>query len=216
MSEHYFAAEPASQLTRVPVTAQVWGHRLDLVSASGVFSTGRLDLGTSVLFRSTEPPDTGTIYLDLGCGYGVVACALARARPQATVWAVDVNERALQLTRENARRTGVADRVRVGTPDAVPDDVVFDQIWSTPPIRVGKPALHALLLQWLARLAPGGSGGSGGSGGAGGSGGSGGVANLVVGKNLGADSLQRWLREQGYDAERLASAKGFRVLRVTR
>jgi len=204
VSEHYFAADPTSQPTRVPVTALVWGHRLDLVSASGVFSTGRLDLGTAVLFRSTEPPQAGTTYLDLGCGYGVVACALAKARPEATVWAVDVNERALQLTRESARRSGVADRVRVGTPDSVPDDVVFDQIWSNPPIRVGKPALHALLQQWLSRLAARDSEGSGG------------VAHLVVGKNLGADSLQRWLREQGYEAERVASAKGFRVLRVRR
>jgi 16S rRNA (guanine1207-N2)-methyltransferase len=198
VSEHYFAADPTSPLTRVPVAAQVWGHRLDLVSATGVFSTGRLDLGTAVLFRSTEPPDTGTTYLDLGCGYGVIACALALARPDATVWAVDVNERALQLTAENARRCGVADRVRVCPPDAVPDDVAFDQIWSNPPIRVGKPALHLLLQRWLSRLAPDG------------------VANLVVGRNLGADSLQRWLREQGHEAERLASAKGFRVLRVTR
>jgi 16S rRNA (guanine1207-N2)-methyltransferase len=198
VSEHYFAADPTSPLTRVPVTARVWGHRLDLVSASGVFSTGRLDLGTAVLFRSTEPPVTGTTYLDLGCGYGVIACALALARREATVWAVDVNERALQLTAENARRAGVADRVRVGTPDDVPADLVLDQIWSNPPIRVGKPALHALLQRWLSRLAPGG------------------VASLVVGRNLGADSLQRWLREQGHQTERVASAKGFRVLRVTR
>jgi 16S rRNA (guanine1207-N2)-methyltransferase len=197
VNEHYFAAEPASRLTRVPVAADVWGHRLDLVSASGVFAAGRVDVGTAVLFRSTAPPSTGTTYLDLGCGYGLVACALAVANPAATVWAVDVNERALRLTAENARRAGVADRVRVCTPDTVPDDVRLDQIWSNPPIRVGKPALHALLEHWLSRLAPGGA------------------ATLVVGRNLGADSLQRWLREQGHDTERLASAKGFRVLRVT-
>jgi 16S rRNA (guanine1207-N2)-methyltransferase len=198
VSEHYFSAEPASAMTRVPVTADVWGHRLDLVSASGVFSTGRLDIGTAVLFRSTDPPDTGTTYLDLGCGYGVVACGLAVARPEATVWAVDVNERALALTRENAARVGAADRVRAVTPEAVPADVRFDQIWSNPPIRIGKQALHDVLLHWLARLAPDGQ------------------ASLVVGKNLGADSLQRWLREQGYGCDRLASAKGFRVLRVAR
>jgi 16S rRNA (guanine1207-N2)-methyltransferase len=196
MNEHYFAAEPSSELTRVPVSALVWGHRLDLVSASGVFSAGRVDPGTAVLFRSTAPPATGTTYLDLGCGYGLIACALAVARPQATVWAVDVNERALRLAAENAERAGVGDRVKVGTPDAVPSDVVLDQIWSNPPIRVGKTALHALLLHWLPRLAPDG------------------VAHLVVGKNLGADSLQRWLREQGHATERVASAKGFRVLAV--
>jgi 16S rRNA (guanine1207-N2)-methyltransferase len=196
VSDHYFAAEPSSRLTRVPVTADVWGHRLDLVSASGVFSAGRVDLGTAVLFRSTEPPTTGTTYLDLGCGYGLIACALAVARPVATVWAVDVNERALALTAENAARVGAEERVRAAAPDAVPADVRFDEIWSNPPIRIGKPALHALLLQWLPRLAPGGR------------------ARLVVGRNLGADSLQRWLREAGYGCERVASAKGFRVLQV--
>jgi 16S rRNA (guanine1207-N2)-methyltransferase len=194
VSEHYFAAEPSSALTRVPVTAQVWGQRLDLVSASGVFSAGRVDPGTAVLFRSTDPPATGTTYLDLGCGYGLVACALAVANPKATVWAVDVNARALALTAENAERVGVAARVRACQPGEVPDDLVLDQIWSNPPIRVGKQALHALLLQWLPRLTPAGA------------------ATLVVGKNLGADSLQRWLREQGYRCERIASAKGFRVL----
>jgi 16S rRNA (guanine1207-N2)-methyltransferase len=196
VNEHYFAAEPAAPLTRVPVSAHVWGHRLDLVSASGVFAAGRVDVGTAVLFRSTEPPAAGTTFLDLGCGYGLIACALASARPEATVWAVDVNQRALRLTAENAGRVGAPDRVQASLPDAVPADVVFDQIWSNPPVRVGKPALHALLLHWLPRLAPDGT------------------ATLVVGRNLGADSLQRWLRDQGYACDRLASAKGFRVLRV--
>jgi 16S rRNA G1207 methylase RsmC len=163
-----------------------------------VFAQGRLDTGTAVLFREAEPPSTGSVFLDLGCGYGAIALALASARPDATVWAVDVNQRALLLARENAVSLGVADRVRVTEPDAVPADLRPDEIWSNPPIRIGKPALHALLLDWLPRLAPGGR------------------AVLVVGKNLGADSLQRWLEEQGFPTTRLASAKGFRVLEVRR
>jgi 16S rRNA G1207 methylase RsmC len=114
------------------------------------------------------------------------------------VWAVDVNERALELTRRNADALGVGERVQVATPDAVPAGVCFDGIWSNPPIRVGKPELHAMLLRWFARLTPDGE------------------AVMVVGKNLGADSLQRWLSEQGYPTERLSSAKTFRVLRSTR
>lgn len=194
--EHYFTADPTVPFTRAPVTAAVWGHELRLVSGSGVFAQGRLDIGTAVLFRETEPPASGTRFLDLGCGYGVIATALALTRPDARVWAVDVNERALLLARENAAAYDVADRVEAVVPDEVPDDVEFDEIWSNPPIRIGKEALHALLLRWLPRLAPGGR------------------AVLVVGKNLGADSLQRWLGEQGYPTTRLASAKGFRVLEV--
>ena len=188
---------PAAPFTREPLTASVWGRDLALVSGSGVFSRGHLDTGTAVLFRETEPPGAGATFLDLGCGYGVVAAALATARPDAEVWAVDVNERALLLTRENAASLGL-DGVRAALPDDVPEDVVFDEIWSNPPVRIGKAALHDLLLQWLPRLGPGGR------------------AVLVVGKNLGADSLQRWLGDQGWPTTRLASAKGFRVLEVRR
>jgi 16S rRNA G1207 methylase RsmC len=195
VSDHYFSASPSSGLRTAPVRATVWGHALDLASASGVFARGRLDLGTSVLFRSVEPPAGGTL-LDLGCGYGVIGVALAVAAPPATVWAVDVNERALQLTVENARRAGVADRVHACLPQDVDAQVRFDEIWSNPPIRIGKPALHELLLTWLVRLQPTGR------------------AVLVVGRNLGADSLQDWLGSQEYLCERLASAKGFRVLEV--
>jgi 16S rRNA G1207 methylase RsmC len=111
---------------------------------------------------------------------------------------VDVNERAVLLANENAASLGVADRFRAVTPDAVAADATYDEIWSNPPIRIGKEALHGLLLTWLPRLAPGGR------------------AVMVVGKNLGADSLQRWLGEQGYPTARLASAKGFRVLETRR
>ena len=198
MSDHYFSADPDSQERRQPVTATVWGHELNLQSSSGVFAAGRLDVGTAVLFRETKAPSRDGTYLDLGCGYGVIACALATAVPAADVWGVDVNERALRLCADNAAALGLADRVRAVAPDDVPDEVRFDEIWSNPPIRIGKPALHDLLLTWLPRLAPDGR------------------AVLVVGKNLGADSLQRWLVEQGYPCERLASAKGFRVLEARR
>ncbi len=198
MGEHYFSADPGSDEIRQPVKVSVWGHHLQLVSASGVFARGRLDRGTAVLLREAGPPvSTGTL-LDLGCGYGVIACALATAQPTATVWAVDVNERALRLCADNATSLRLGDRVRPALPDDVPAGLQFDEIWSNPPIRIGKQALHALLLTWLPRLAPSGR------------------AVLVVGKNLGADSLQRWICDEGYGCERLASAKGFRILEVRR
>ena len=192
MAEHYFSADPSVPFTRAPVRARVWGHDLELESGSGVFAQGRLDIGTSVLLRETEPPGPGR-YLDLGCGYGVIGLAIAVAQAGATVDAVDVNERALLLATDNAASLGVADRYTAATPDRLPP-ASYDEIWSNPPIRIGKQALHALLLTWLPRLAPGGR------------------AVMVVGKNLGADSLATWLGEQGYPTTRLASAKGFRVL----
>lgn len=196
MADQYFSAQPSSDDVRRVVAARMWGRDYELATASGVFSRDRLDLGTSVLLREVEPPVAGGTYLDLGCGYGPIACALATECPDALVWAVDVNRRALELTGENATRLKVADRVRPALPEDVPADVRFDQIWSNPAIRIGKPGLHRMLLAWLPRLTPDG------------------VAWLVVGKNLGADSLQRWLAGQGFECTREASAKGFRVLRV--
>ena len=197
MDDHYFSADPTVAFKRVPVVAEVWGHDLALTSGSGVFAVGRLDVGTAVLFRETEPP-TARTYLDLGCGYGMIGLAVATAVPGAVVTGVDVNERALLLANENAAALGLADRFTALLPDAVPAEATYDEIWSNPPIRIGKDALHALLLTWLPRLAPGGR------------------AVRVVGKNLGADSLQRWLGERGYPTERLSSAKGFRVLETRR
>lgn len=198
MSEdHYFSADPSVAFQRAEVRASVWGHDLDLVSGSGVFAQGRVDIGTSVLFRETEVP-SGPRILDLGCGYGVIGLACAVAVPAAVVTAVDVNQRAVLLANENAASLGVTDRFTASLPEQVPADATFDEIWSNPPIRIGKAALHELLLAWLPRLAPEGR------------------AVMVVGKNLGADSLQRWLGEQGFPTERLASAKGFRVLETRR
>jgi 16S rRNA G1207 methylase RsmC len=201
MSEdHYFSADPSVPFSREPFWCEVWGRRLDLVSGSGVYSRGRLDGGTAVLFRETEPPGPGWV-LDLGTGYGVIGLGIAAAwrahgvPPEAgQVTGVEVNQRALLLARENAVALGLQDRYRAVAPDDVPDEVRFDELWSNPPIRIGKQALHALLLHWFARLRPDGR------------------AVMVVGKNLGGDSLQSWLTDQGYPTTRLASAKGFRVL----
>lgn len=195
--QHYFSAQPAAPAVPRTVRLVVDGRAVRLRSASGVFSADRVDPGTKVLLEHAPPPPPAGTLLDLGCGYGPVTCSLAIRAPGATVWAVDVNARARELTIANAAELGLVG-VRVAAPDDVPDDVRFDGIWSNPSIRVGKTALHAMLTRWLARLADGGA------------------ARLVVARNLGSDSLQRWLVEQGYPCRRVSSVRGYRVLRVTR
>lgn len=198
-ADHYFAISPrsANRPTRVEFTAA--GREFHLTADAGVFSSGRLDPGTEVLLHKVVPPapETSGALLDLGCGYGPIACFLASAAPRAVVYAVDVNSRALDLARANAEALGVADRVVAVAPDGVPDGLQFRQIWSNPPIRIGKAQLHTLLRRWLPRLIPDG------------------MAWLVVARNLGADSLQTWLTEQGWTVARHASQRGFRVLRVS-
>jgi 16S rRNA G1207 methylase RsmC len=197
MSEHYFTDRPAAAHRPRIVRFRMDGRNYALRSDAGVFSADRLDPGTTVLLREAPAP-VGDTLLDLGCGYGPLTCVLADRAPSATVWAVDTNARARDLTARNAAERAIAGRVRVCTPDEVPADLRLDEIWSNPPIRIGKPAVHLLLRQWLPRLVPAGQ------------------AWLVVARNLGADSLQRWLVAEGWECRRHASSKGYRVLRVQR
>lgn len=202
--DHYFTARPASSDERRTLTVRLAGRDVEVETAGGVFSPGRVDLGTQVLLRTVpDLPAGASDVLDLGCGWGPVALTMAlEARdtaPGARVWAVDVNERSRELTRENADRLGLGN-VRVAAPEDVPERVRFAEIRSNPPIRVGKSVLHGILHDWLPRLAPGGS------------------AYLVVAKHLGADSLQRWIAAEfpALDVDRVARDKGFHVIRAAR
>jgi 16S rRNA (guanine1207-N2)-methyltransferase len=195
--QHYFAARPAAAHRPGLVRVVLPDLYLELATDSGMFSPGRLDPGTRLLLQEGPlPPPSGDL-LDLGCGYGPIACTLAARAPGATVWAVDVNERALALAAANAASAGLSN-VRCVPPD--PDQIParLAGIWSNPPVRIGKGPLHAMLLLWLPRLAPGAA------------------ATLVMGRNLGADSLHAWLeKEQGWPVTRLSARSGYRLLRVT-
>lgn len=198
-TDHYFTAEPATPEERRTIEVTLEGRRVALTTARGVYSPDRLDPGTAVLLAGAPDPSPTGDLLDIGCGWGPISITLALRSPEARVWGVDVNRRALDLARGNARAAGV-DNVTFCEPDEVPDDLRFATIWSNPPIHVGKPALHALLERWLPRLSDDG------------------VAHLVVQKHLGSDSLQKWLNAQdwGLVCTRLSSAKAFRVLEVRR
>jgi 16S rRNA (guanine1207-N2)-methyltransferase len=193
---HYFSEQPGTRSDEREITVDLVEPPLTLRTDRGVFSHGRLDGGTELLLRGAPQPPAAGVFCDLGCGAGAIALTLARRSPAAHVVAVDVNERARALCAANAARNGLSN-VSVAAPDEVDPSLRFDLVWSNPPIRIGKPALHALLLDWLGRLTPAGS------------------AVLVVQKHLGADSLQRWLGERGFPTERLASSKGYRLLRST-
>jgi 16S rRNA G1207 methylase RsmC len=198
-SSHYFDADP-DELTRLgstprEVTWTTHGITLTATSDRGVFSYGSLDRGTEVLLSLVPSPPSDGVFLDLGCGWGSIATTLASLSPSSEVWALDVNPRARDLTSDNANRLDLTN-IHVAGPDDVPTGLTFDLIWSNPPIRIGKEALHDLLRQWLCRLSPEGD------------------AYLVVQKHLGSDSLAAWMIDQGWRVDRIGSKKGFRVLRV--
>ena len=193
----YFNEDPEVPSARKRIDVSLPDGSFSIETDTGVFSHGRVDSGTKVLLMEAPAlPASGNV-LDLGCGAGPIAMTMARRSPESSVWAVDVNERARQLTRDNASALGLTN-VTVASPDEVPDSVIFDVIWSNPPIKVGKQELHDLLNRWLARLSPDG------------------YAVFVVNKNLGSDSLAKWLTELGWTVKRISSRQGFRVLTVKR
>ena len=195
---HYFDDDPETPSSPHPVEISLPDLSMVLTADRGVFSADRLDVGTKLLLHEAPSLADATSVLDIGCGWGPITCVAARRAPRAAVWAIDVNRRARDLTAANAEAAGVGDRVTVAAPDEVPDDVTFDRILTNPPIRVGKAALHDLLLRWLPRLTPDG------------------VAHLVVQKHLGSDSLAKWLDREGLPTTRLASRAGYRILEVRR
>jgi 16S rRNA (guanine1207-N2)-methyltransferase len=197
MGDHYFSAVPSAPSKPVTIELRLLDMELDLLADRGVFSGGRVDPGTLVLLKEAPPPPNAGDLLDLGCGYGPIACALARRSPAARVWAIDVNSRALELTAANAAANGLAN-VSVVLPRDVPASIVFSSIWSNPPVRVGKEALHDLLSTWLRRMGRDAS------------------AWLVVNRHLGSDSLAGWLEGGGWAVRRQASKSGYRVLQVQR
>ena len=197
---HYFASSPEGPLVTREITVNLNGNKTQVLTAGGVFSPEHIDQGTQVLLTHIEAANPTGTFLDIGCGWGPIALALALNSPKAKIYAIDVNARSLELTKMNADKLGITNII-VCKPEDVPHDVLFDEIWSNPPIRVGKKVLHEILNLWIKKLVKGGT------------------ARLVVQKNLGSDSLHKWLMEEfspEFESTRIDSSKTFRVLKVSK
>lgn len=197
--EHYFSQEPTGQRKLKEVSFVVAGREITAQASTGTFSSAGLDKGTKVLLSQSDHfPQSGDV-LDLGCGWGPIALSIATLCPNANLWAIDVNSRSVELTRENAEALGLTN-VKALLPTELPSDIRFSEIWSNPPIRVGKSQLHTLLEKYLSLLSPGGK------------------AMLVVQKQLGAESLMKWLSEKflGHKVQKVHTDKGYWVIEVIR
>ncbi|NBT47040.1 MAG: methyltransferase domain-containing protein [Actinobacteria bacterium] len=196
---HYFSDSAGDDLQPREITASLVGKAVKVFTSSGVFSPDHIDLGTEVLLKQLDKIKPSGNILDLGCGWGPIALAIALTAPEAKVTAVDVNQKSLSLTRMNAEKLNLKN-ITTFLPEQVPTELLFDEIWSNPPIRVGKEVLHEILVLWLNRLSVGGT------------------ARLVVQKHLGSDSLEKWLRQNfpNFEVTRVTSEKNFRVIKLLR
>jgi 16S rRNA (guanine1207-N2)-methyltransferase len=198
VEEHYFSSDPATPKKTVSIAIPVGGLNVEIEAVSGTFSSSRLDTGTAVLLRQDSHfPKDGTV-LDLGCGWGPIGLSIATVSRATQVYGVDINQRSVEQSNLNAEKLGLSN-YQAMHPSELPAELRFQAIWSNPPIRVGKKVLHELMENYIPRLVPGGR------------------AMLVVQKNLGADSFQRWLAGRFPEAEvtRVASDKGYRIISLT-
>ncbi len=215
--DHYFSPAPGSRHRPRTVNLKLSDISLDLQTDRGVFSADRIDPGTLLLLGHAPLPPApagngGTtaprrVLADVGCGYGPISVAMALRAPDASIWAVDVNERARALTKQNLAAAGISiagglqqarpnARAVVCAPEEIPAELRLDAFYCNPPVRIGKQAIDEMLGRWLGRLRPEG------------------FAVLVMHKNLGADSLARRLATSGWTPRRLAIGGGYRVWQV--
>ena len=195
VEEHYFSSDPAAPKKTVSVLIQVGGKEIEIEAASGTFSSSRLDAGTAVLLKHDEHfPKDGNV-LDIGCGWGPIGLSIASVSKSSKVFGIDINQRSIEQSNLNSSNLGLTNYSAMHSRE-LPSDLRFSAIWSNPPIRVGKKVLHELMETYIPRLEPGGR------------------AMLVVQKNLGADSFQRWLSSRFPEAEvtRVSTDKGYRVI----
>jgi 16S rRNA (guanine1207-N2)-methyltransferase len=155
-SDHYFTERPTSTGGRHTFTTELRGFEVQLVTEAGVFSRERVDRGTRLLIKHIEVRPTDR-FLDLGCGYGAVGVIAAKLAPEGHVTLVDINQRAVELARQNIRANGIGNAEALqGDGFAPVADRVFDAIALNPPIRAGLAVVHQLIEQADAHLVPGG------------------------------------------------------------
>ena len=194
---HYFDQNPKSASNRQKVEVELGGRTISVFTDSGVFSSQGVDKGTQILLNLSEFVAPEGKIMDLGSGWGAISIHLALVNPALQIVAVEVNSRAVDLLNSNTRELGLSAVTTRVLDEIEPNSI--DQIWSNPPIRIGKNALHELLIDAFSKLKPKGE------------------AFLVVQKHLGADSLAKWMeQEQGHGVEKIENSKGFRVFKVTK
>ena len=192
MAEHYYTANPETAHDEKGVIFEVLGQKLSCTTDSGVFSRDGLDMGTRILLEAL-PPMRGRV-LDLGCGWGPVGVSLGKKYPEIELLMTDINARAVELAARNLRQNSVINAKTVQGDGYEHADGAFDSILLNPPIRAGKEVIYAMFSGARAHLNPGGA------------------LYIVIRKQQGAESAEKYLKTIYGSVERIAREKGYWVL----
>ena len=197
MNEHYYTKDPKVRSDRQTISSDLRGTDLRFTTDAGVFSKGGIDFGSRLLVESFVMPDVSGDVLDVGCGYGPIGLTIATLFPERQIQMVDVNERAIALSKENAERNHVKN-VTVYSSDglSVVSDLGFAAILTNPPIRAGKDVVFSFYEKSYEKLR------------------SSGELWVVIQKKQGAPSSMKHLEEIYGNVSVVAKRKGYYILRA--
>ena len=195
MNDQYYTADPHSESKPMPCAFPYRGYGLNFMTDAGVFSKGELDVGSRLLLDAL-PGLSGDV-LDLGCGWGAIGVAIAKANKGARVVMADVNHRALGLARENCQRNGVTAEVIESDGMSAVMGRRFDAVVTNPPIRAGKQVIYKMFADAAISLKDGGA------------------LYLVIRKQQGAESCVKYLKTLFDSVEKLDKSAGFWVLKAS-
>jgi len=193
--EHYFSEQPKSQFVKEIFEVEILGEKFVINSGSGLFSLKELDFGTKLLVENAKIPKTGAEILDLGCGYGIVGIALKKRHIDAHVTMIDVNERAVRLSKQNCEENNVECTVLKSDIFSAPElhHKKFDVILTNPPFSAGKRVCIEMIKQSFEHLNKDG------------------LLQLVAPHNKGGESLKRAMLAIFGNAGELEKKRGYRV-----
>lgn len=197
MAEHYYTKDPKVRSDRKTISWSLRGKTLHFTTDAGVFSKGGVDFGSQLLIESFLMPDVDGDVLDVGCGYGPIGLTIATLYPERQIQMVDVNERAIALSQENAAQNHVQNtKIYPSNGLLAVKDSNFAAILTNPPIRAGKDVVFSFYEDSFTKLR------------------SGGELWVVIQKKQGAPSSAKHLEEFFGNVSVVAKRKGYYILKA--
>ena len=196
--EHYYSTDPSVKSEERMITYELGENKFLFISDNGVFSKNHVDFATDFMIRTIYEEVKGSV-LDVGCGYGPIGICIAKKSNVTKVTMLDVNHRALDLTKRNAEKNKVADKVNILESNGFENiNEKFNVIITNPPIRAGKEVIYKMYSDAKDSLVDGG------------------ILYLVINKKHGAPSTIKFLESLYGNCEVLDKKSGFNVLKCVK